>query len=147
MSYQLIVNQKENQDYRGPAEVCTYEFKLWPEQIPFTRWTAQRIMNAHNDKLAEQNSQLLELRMWEDTAPTWTTDYRVEVVASASPLWWNVIIIGVLVVLAIGGIAYTITQLEDITEYIGEKSPGAIPWMMIAGIAAVTVLGIYLVRR
>jgi hypothetical protein len=101
MSWELIVNEKYNQDFRGHAERCTYTFSLTPEQVPGTHWSAMQVVAAHNEELASQGSDLLELKMWEDTSPTWTTDYLVEVVATASPLWWNLIIIGVLAILVV----------------------------------------------
>jgi len=144
MAYELFINQRLNQNFTGHAELCGYSFSLWPEQLPLTRWTAQQLINAHSQELAKENSILLEIRAWEDVAPTWTTDYYVEVVATASPLFWNIIIIGALVVLAIGGVGYIINKTEDIIEYAG---PGAIPWITLGFIAAAAVVGIALVRR
>lgn len=147
MAWQLVADKKYNQNYRGPAELCSYSFKLWPEQIPGVRWTAKQIANAHADALTEEDSELLELRMWEDTQPVWTTDYYVEVVATASPLWWNIIIGGVLLLLIGIAVWFAIDKVEDIVEYIGEKAPAAIPLLAIAGIGALTLVGIALVRR
>ena len=145
--WNLIVDEKYNQTFQGHAEKCTYAFNLGPEQIPGTGWAAQQVVDSHVNELAKENSQLLELRMWEDTSPTWTTDYLVEVVATASPLWWNIIIAGVLILLIGVAIYFTIKNVEDIVEYVGEKAPGAIPLMAIAGIGIVALIGIYLVRR
>lgn len=147
MAFKLITDKKMNQDYRGAAEKCTYRFSLWPEQFPGVRWTATQIANAHVDKLEEQGSELLELRMWEDTTPTWTTDYYVEVVATASPLWWNIIIAGVLVLLIGIAIYFSIDKIEEIVEYVGEKAPWAVPVLAIAGIGILTIIGVSLVRR
>ena len=147
MAYELIVSEKFNQDYRGHAERCTYTFSLTPEQIPGTSWAAQKVVDAHNEELEKQGSKILELRMWEDTSPMWTTDYKVEVVATASPLWWNLIIVGVLAILVIIAIYFVIQKVDDIVEYLGEKAPIAIPLMAIAGIGALVLIGILLVRR
>ena len=147
MAWELIVDKKANQTYEGKAEKCSYRFSLWPEQIPGVSWTAQQIANAHADKLAEEGSKLLELRVWEDTEPTWTTDYYVEVVATASPLFWNAIIIGVLVLLIGIAIYFSIDKVEEIAEYVGEKAPITIPLMAIAGIGILTLIGISMVRR
>lgn len=143
VAFELIISKRMNQAYRGPAEFCAYEFSLWPEQIPGTGWAAQQIVDANLNALAEQGSQLLELRMWEDTAPTWTTDYKVEIVATASPLWWNLIIVGVFALLLIAGVAYTITKVEQIARY----SPISVPLMALAAIAVATVAGVYLIKR
>ena len=147
MSWSKIIDQKLNQDYKGHAEKCTYTFSLGPEQFPGMRWARDQVINSHVSKLAEENSLLLELRVWEDTEPTWKTNYQVEVVATASPLWWNLIIGGVLLLLIGIAIYFTIEKTEDIAEYIGEKAPGAIPIMMIAGIGVIVLIGITLWKR
>lgn len=147
MAWELIVDKRINQDYTGPAERCTYTFSLTPEQIPGTRWAAQQVVDAHDAELALQGSKLLELKMWEDTTPIWTTDYFVEVVATASPLWWNLIIVGVLLILVLIAIFFIIQKVDDITEYIGEKAPLAIPLIALGGIALVTFGIVYLMKR
>lgn len=147
MAYELILNEKFNQGYRGHAERCAYTFSLTPEQVPGTRWTAQKVIDAHNEELAKQGSKILELRMWEDTSPMWHTDYKVEIVATASPLWWNIIIVGVLAILVIIAIYFVIQKVDDITEYIGEKAPAAIPFIALAGLGVVVIAGILLLRR
>jgi len=140
--YELIINKKYNQDYIGPAERCVYTFSLTPDQMPGTGWAAQKIVDAHNGELAKQGSRLLEVRMWEDTSPIWTTDYKVEVIATASPLWWNVIILGVLAILIIVAIYFVIVEIENITEYVGGNAGKVgLSVMLIAGIAVAGFLG------
>ena len=147
MAWVKIIDQKLNQDYVGHAEKCTYTFKLGPEQVPGTGWALQQVINSHIEALAEENSLLLELRVWEDTTPTWWTDYYVEVTATASPLWWNIIIAGTLLLLIGIAIWFTIEEVEDIVKYVGEKAPGTLPIMAIAGVGVLVLVGIYLVRR
>jgi len=142
MAWQKIVDRKENQNYRGHAERCSYTFSLGPEQLPGTQWSAMQIMNAHVSELAKQDSHLLELRMWEDVSPTWQTDYYVEIVATASPLFWNVIIIGVLAVLVVIAIAFTITKIDDIAKYapdVAKEGLSMVKWLAIAGIGVVAL--------
>ena len=147
MAWNLIVDQKMNQGYQGHAESCDWKFMVpLPDQVG-AQWIADRIVNAHVEELAEQNAKLLELRVWEDTSPTWNTEYYVQTVSTASPLYWSVIIVGVLVILALAGASYILLKIEDIVKYIGEKSPMTLPLMAIAAIGAITVAGIYLVRR
>ena len=146
MSWNKIVDRKLNQDFVGHAEKCTYTFSLGPEQIPGTGWARDQIINSHVKELAKENSRLLELRVWEDTEPTWQTNYYVEVVATASPLWWNVIIIGVLILLIGVAIYFTIEKVEDITEYLGENAPGTIPLLYIAGIGVIALVGIAMLK-
>jgi uncharacterized integral membrane protein len=147
MAWELIVDKKYNQSYKGHAELCAYSFDLGPEQVPGTRWSAQQVVEAHADSLAEEDSELLEVRMWEDASPTWETHYYVEVVATASPLWWNLIIIGALVILVGILIYFIINKTEDIIEYIGEKAPIAIPLLALAGVALGTAVLVFAIRR
>jgi hypothetical protein len=133
MAWELIVNEKTNQDFRGHAEKCGYSFSLGPEQVPGTRWAAQQVLNSHVQALADQNSILLELRMWEDTSPTWETKYYAEVVASASPLIWGVIIGGALLLMIGFAILFAIEHIDDIAEYIGNKASGLITWVAVGG--------------
>jgi len=148
MAWEKIVDRKLNQEFSGHAELCTYTFSLGPEQIPGMGWAAEQIINSHVDKLAEENSILLELRVWEDASPTWTTDYYVEVVASASPLWWNLIIGGALILLIGAAIYFTIKEVRNITEYVGEEAGGVgISLMYAAGIGVAALIGIALWRK
>ena len=143
MAWQLVKSERLNQSYKGKAEKCTYTFTVnLPDQLG-TRWTAEQSLDAHIEELAKQNSIILEYKLWEDKEPTWTTDYRVELVASASPLRWNLIIIGVLALLALIAVSWTIHEVKDIAEY----SPAAVPLLALALIAIATVVGVYLVRR
>ena len=148
MAWEKIIDRKLNQEFVGHAEKCTYTFSLGPEQVPGMKWAAQQVIDSHVSKLAEENSVLLELRVWEDTAPTWTTNYYVEVVASASPLWWNVIIAGSLILLIGIAIYFIIEKIEDITEYVGDKAGGTgISLMYVAGISLIALAGLALWKR
>lgn len=69
--------------YEGPAEECLFEFSLGPEQIPFTNWFRDLIVNAFEKEVVKQHGRMLELTVWEDKAPTWTTDYHVTAIASS----------------------------------------------------------------
>ena len=98
--------------YEGNAEVCTFEFKITPEQIPGTEWLGERIVDAFISELEKEGARLLELKVFRDTTPTFWTNYRVEVTATASPLAWNLIIIGVLAIVFIFAIAFVIKAVE-----------------------------------
>lgn len=140
MAYSLILNQEGIKGYVGKAERCTFEFSTIPEQIPGESWVAQQIVNRGIAELQAQGSRLLWIKIWRDTAPTWHTDYRVEITATASPLWWNAIILGVLAVLALI-ISWRI--VETITDIDWGK--GALP--ITAGgisLALLAILGILL---
>lgn len=144
MAYQLVASKKFNQDYEGKAETCLYSFTVpLPDQLG-AKWAAEQAIQAHVAELAKQNSFLLEYKLWEDKmSGTLTTDYQVEVTASSSPLYWNLIILGVLALLALIVIGWTIYSIKEIARY----TPQAIPWLTVGAIAILTILGIYLVRR
>ena len=100
--------------FEGDAETCTFEFKLTPEQIPGTRWLGERIVDSFVNKLEGEGARLLELKVYEDTTPMLWTNYRVEVTATASPLAWNLIILGVLAILFIVAIYFTIKLVDEV---------------------------------
>ncbi len=143
MAYALIASEKMNQDYRGHAEKCTYTFDvLLPDQLGAS-WTARKMLEGHITELQTQGSILLEYKLYEDKlSGTFTTSYKVEIIASASPLWWNIIIVGVLALLSIIFISWAIQNVEDIAEY----APGAIVAPSIAVIAVAAVAAILLFR-
>lgn len=147
MAWELIMNERFNQDYRGSAEWCHWEFSAkMPDQLG-TRAIAERTLNSHIEELEKQGSHILEYRMWEDRAPTWETLYYVEVVATASPIWWTAIILAALAVLALIIVYFITKKTGDIAEYIGETAPAALSLWAIAAIGAVFVTGIYLLKR
>ena len=140
MAYQLIREEKMNQDFRGHAERCVYTFTVnLPDQLGAS-WRAEDLVNAHLTELQAQGSLLLELRLYENKSGTFTTDYMVELIASASPLWWNAIILGVLAVLAIIFVFFTVKQVDDIVQY----SPGAATAIGIGTTAIAILIGIVL---
>jgi len=142
MAYQLVMDRRYNQGFQGHAESCLYEFTVnLPDQLG-ARWTAEQFIQAHVDQLQSQNSMLLELRLWEDKmSGTFTTDYRVEVVASASPLWWNLIILGVLAVIALLVTAWIIREIRDIAQYSPPVAAGLVlAFIVIGGMIVVGLL-------
>jgi len=144
MAFELIHFSKANQGYRGPAEKCTWDFTVnLPDQLGAS-WKAKQLVDAHIEELAKQDAVLLELRLYEDKlSGTFTTAYRVEVTSSASPLWWNVIIVGVLTILALVTVYWIIRAVENISKY----SPATMPILGLAALAAATAVVVYLIRR
>lgn len=139
MAYRLIVNQTLPTSYRGDAEVCTWEFTLPFEQLPGVGYVRDKIIDAHICELRNQGSELLRLRVWEDTSPIFVTKYRVETTAAASPLWWNLIIMGVLAILFIVAIAFAIKEVRKII-WDGDGN-GIGKWLLVAlGVVAVVVV-------
>ncbi len=146
MAWQLIVDEQHNQDFVGHAEKCTYEFSLGPEWVPGMGLLRDYMINRHIDELAKDNSQLLELRVWEDTEPFFKTHYWVEVVATASPLLWYGIIGGILLVVFGFAVLFTIKSIEDIVKYVGGTVSKPMQWGMLAVVGIIAV-GLLLGRR
>ncbi len=100
--------------FEGSAETCIFEFKLTPEQIPTYPWLGERIVNAFVSELEKEGSRVLELRVYEDITPTFWTNYRVEVTATASPIAWMPIIIGVLAILFLVAIIFVLKTVDEV---------------------------------
>jgi len=100
--------------FEGDAETCIFEFKLTPEQIPGTEWLGQRIVDSFVSELEKEGSKLLELRVYEDTTPTFWTNYRVEVTATASPIAWTLVIYAVLAILFVVAIIFAIRAIDEV---------------------------------
>lgn len=103
--------------YEGDAERCTFEFKLTPEQIPGTEWISERIVNAFVGELEKEGSRLLELKVYEDITPTFWTNYRVEVTATASPIVWAVVIYAVLAILFLVALIFVVKAIDDLVHH------------------------------
>jgi len=146
MAWEKILDEKFNQDFHGKAEWCNWSFTVnLPDQAG-ARWTAQQSLNAHIEELEKQGCQILEYRLWEDKSPTWSTDYYVQVVSTASPIFWMIVVVGVLVILAIVATYFVIHETGTVIEYVGEKAPLAIPIMAVAILGTVIIAGIFITR-
>ncbi|GAI99409.1 unnamed protein product, partial [marine sediment metagenome] len=60
-------------------------FSLLAEQVPGTRWLAQKLAHAFADRVGEEGNTALELKLYEDTTPPLRTKYQVEVTATVAP--------------------------------------------------------------
>ena len=145
MAWQLVYEKMTNQSYRGAAEQCDYTFTVnLPDQFN-AQARAHESMEAHIIELQKQGSIILEYRLYEDTSPTFTTDYYVKIIASASPIIWAIIIVGILLLLGLIAL-WTIREIKEIAKYLGGKAISDIV-TALAIISVATVVGIYLVRR
>lgn len=100
--------------FEGDAEICTFDFKLTPEQLPTYPWLGQRIVDSFASELEKEGSRLLELRIYEDTTPTFWTNYRVEVTATASPIAWALVLYAVLAIVFVVAIIFVIKAVESL---------------------------------
>jgi len=70
--------------WEGEAEVCTIEFPLTPEQIPFTQWGGLKLAETFAANVEAEGNSLLEVKVYEDTTPLLWTNYRVEIKAAVA---------------------------------------------------------------
>ena len=144
MGYQLIIDRAVDSGYAGKVEICTYEFSTIPEQFPGEKWLADQILNKHIEEVSKQASKLLWIKVWRDTSPTWQTNYRVEATASASPLAWNLIIIGVLVIAAL---LITWKIISVVSTIWGEMAAPVKAGIMTVVAILVILAAVFLIRR
>jgi len=130
-------------EYRGKAELCVFEFKLLPEQVPGMGRVAILLSNAFARVLPEHGGGLLRIRVWEDTSPALWTNYRTEVVSVASPLIWKAIVAGALTVAFLVALTFTIREVRKLVWDLGEMAPVVIG----AGLGLLILLLLIFARR
>ena len=138
--------------YVGTAEECTFEFKLTPEQIPGTEWMGIAIANAFADEVTKQGSEMLDLKVYEDTTPTLWTNFRVVATATvpegegvANPLPWAIIIVAVLAILFVVALTFLIREIKTIDW---GKPAQAIPMaLIIGGVVVLAGVGVAMAVR
>jgi hypothetical protein len=144
MAYKLITNKKFNQDFRGKAEWCRWEFTVnMPEQVG-SKLVADQSLQGHIDELENQGCEILEYRMWEDASPTWTTNYFIEVVSTASPIVWAAVIVAVIAAIAVIGLLVTWWIVQDVGEILEYAPSFTLPLLAIAALGVVVVGGLLL---
>lgn len=109
--------------YQGDCDISTFTFRT----DPFTpaSWIAGQVTAAVEDETRKAGGNIMEMRVYVDTAPLLWTDWRVEVVgvsleATAGPGIWAVVILAALVV--IGIIAATLLVKEIVGIF--KRKPG-----------------------
>lgn len=67
--------------YDGYCEIYTAEFKLTPEQMPWTNWLAEkigeRLANRFKEAIKEYGGEMLEIDFYQDTTPIAWTNFRI----------------------------------------------------------------------
>lgn len=157
MAFELVRDEQLNTEYEGEATRFVYSFTVnVPDQL-MADWIANRCVDDHVNQLAEQGTQLLRLRVWEDKlSGTFTTDFKVEVTAagygdvslpagSIAGYWFiPVVIIGVL---AIIGVLVVNQSLDSIERIIKTAGPIGTSLMAVAVLGVAVVAIIIFVRR
>lgn len=143
--YKLIQHTEypSGKTFVGTASQCTFEFKLTPEQIPGTSWLGIKIANAFADKVKDQGSEMLDLKIYEDTTPMFWTDYRVIATCiETSPFPWAIVIVLVLAILFVVAITFVIKEIKTLPW-----GKAAFPIALIAGAGALAVIGVAVISR
>lgn len=135
--------------YRGPAERAVGSFKGPPEQLAPAGLMSQ-VLSLLVPSLRAEGADLLKMRVWADTSPTFYTRYRIELTAKepmalaaqpgyaaqASP--FPFLIVGA-ILLALGLLALTAWQVSRI-EWGTAAGFGVGLWA-VAAILGVVILG------
>lgn len=136
--------------YKGKAKRVQFTFSALPEQFDYVNtWLVNNFLGElQKQATANNGSQVLKLRLWRDTVPTWTTDYKGELELSTPPgfetpfLVWG-LIYGALILVGLWIISkFAIPGIVDII-YGPEDSSGNRPsfsWGTVAIIAVAALI-------
>ena len=154
---ELLIDQRypEANTYSGKAEKC--EFGVTVMTSPLDGWMADRFALALVEKTAEHGGRMLTLKVWQEVTippdvgefgPIPYTTIRGEAIATASPLWWNAIILGALAVVGLLLIAFTTLKVTELFWGEGDKEDGKklLPSLDWIPVVAIATLG-YLIYR
>lgn len=140
MANELIIDYPGLRGYVGKAESCTYEFSI--SAWVYAEWElADKLIKKHIDELNIQGAQLLYLKVWRDITPT-ETDYRVEVTATASPIFWTPVILAVLALACLVVTWRIVKVVKDI-----DWGEAGIPVGISAGALLIIGLAVVLLTR
>ncbi len=153
----LISSKKFNQTYSGPAELTEFEFSIpLPDQVNPSS-LANNMIDSAKQEITEQGGKILEVHVWQDTSPTWETLYYVRLIAAPpagvssriawAPLVWGAIIAGIMILIGLGVIAYTVTKAGQVVEYVGDKAGGTGISLMLLGGVALGIVGMIMLAR
>jgi hypothetical protein len=98
--------------YVGQAEEATFDVTLPPEELPGMSWFADKITGALAEAAAGEG-QILETKVYYDTASWYDCKYRVVAVGHGSPVAWATVIAIALVVVGIAIIAWILHDVQD----------------------------------
>lgn len=129
-----------NATYVGKAEEAVFTFSLLPEQLDFINNFFTNLYVDECEKAIAQNSpqdELLIMKLYRDTSPTWQTDYKCYITATdriGNVLPWALIILASLAVLVYWLIVRPV--LNQVTDLLygppGKQGfVGMIPWLVV----------------
>jgi hypothetical protein len=168
MSYQVVIDENIDTQYRGEATYFSYNIHVdLPDQF-LAGYIATHIVDAHIQELANAGSDLLHLKLLEDKlSGTWSTDFKVEVWASGNApdadtgltsfgegisrrvggVWLAavpLIIEAVIALIIVVGVIWSLTKVQHLAEYLGPTG-GTIA--IVAGAVAVAAVAFIILKR
>lgn len=114
MAYELIKHERTPAGlfYVGQAEEATFDVTLPPEELPGVSWFADKITGALVEA-AIGDGQILDTKVYFDSASWYDCKYRIIAVGHGSPLAWTPIIVAALAVIGLGIIAWILHDVQD----------------------------------
>ena len=141
MAWELTVEKgyPEAETYSGPAERFVADLQGPPEQIT---------LGLFDDMIAcvvewfppGGVDRLMRIRIWRDTAPTWSTLYRVEVIGHGSPIPWAAIAIALGLIIGLALLTWAVSEIG------WEGLAKGVQWVAIALIAVVVIMALGTVK-
>jgi len=142
--------------YVGEASQCTYEFNIPMAQMPGMDWISGQVIDEHEEEAKKHGSQMLHLKVSERDHGLTSKDYLVVATATVpeetagqeystqgivslrrvTPMFaqviWAAIILGVLAIIFIFGVAYTIKETRAFLW--GEEGQPPAQWGETVGV-------------
>lgn len=114
MAYELVKHERTPAGlfYIGQAEEAIFDVTLLPEELPGMSWFADKITGALVEA-ARGEGQILDTKVYFDTASWYDCKYRVITVGHGSPVAWATVIAIALVVVGLAIIAWTLRSVQD----------------------------------
>ena len=140
--WKLVYEHKypQGETYVGKAEECITILSIpLPDQLFAASWVTGKIVDTFTEEMAKEGGEMLDIKIYEDTTPTWSTNYKVVAVAHASPFPWAVVIPLILLILLVVSFIILVVQFKEIDW--GEI-PTAIPWAILALAGGFAVVGV-----
>ncbi|MBA7655262.1 hypothetical protein ES703_63165 [subsurface metagenome] len=149
-AYELVYHHEypQGETYVGPAEECTATLTIpLPDQLFPNSWVIEKIADTFAEEVAKEGGVMLDVKIYEDATPTWSTNYKIVAIAHASPFPWSLVIPLILAIVLVVAFISLIIEFKDIDW--GEI-PAPIPWAILglaaAAVGGVAILGISMAR-
>jgi len=129
------------QTYVGKASEGTSTFNIpLPDQFFPSSWVVDKIIETFEEKVNEQGESMLDLKIYEDTTPTFQTNYIIKSTCTDhSPFPWVIVIPLVLAIILVVVIRNLVVETKEIDW---SKIPTPIPWAILALAGGLGIAGV-----